>query len=361
MSGKRPVKAGLFLFLILPFLVWAEPGREKSAPKQPSPVAPAEPVPGLPSIHFPADPVQVSVPPLRPLQGGPGFAAIPASPRAGEPVTVAYTDDFSGPGSREFQAVLLDSQGKRIAKALFFSFAKDAEGRDVLAAILGIPSTAGAGPFFIRVEAPGRTIQDIPILVEKRDFISETIALDEENTAIRTQIDPQKTREAEQLWAILNHTGADIFTSGPFIPPVASTRRTSFFGDRRIYQYVSGSSDTSIHAGVDYGVPKGTEVWACAPGRVVLARPRIVTGNSVILEHLPGVYSLYYHLDTIEAQEGAIVSAGTLLGLSGSTGLATGPHLHWEIRTAGENTDPDAFISRAVLDKDEILSKLIRY
>jgi murein DD-endopeptidase MepM/ murein hydrolase activator NlpD len=276
-------------------------------------------------------------------------------------VTVAYADNFSGPGSRDFQAALLDSQGKRIAKAPFFSFAKDARGQDVAAAILGVPSTAGAGPFFIRIEAPGRTIQDIPILVEKRDFILETIALDEENTAIRTQVDPQKTKEAEQLWAILNRTGSDIFTSGPFIPPVASTRRTSFFGDRRIYQYVSGSSDTSIHAGVDYGVPKGTEVRACAPGRVVLARPRIVTGNSVVLEHLPGLYSLYYHLDTIEAQEGAIVDAGTLLGLSGSTGLATGPHLHWEIRTAGENTDPDAFISRAVLDKDEILSKLIRY
>jgi murein DD-endopeptidase MepM/ murein hydrolase activator NlpD len=361
MSGKRPVKAGLFLFLFLPLLVWAQPGREKSVPGRPSLAAPVEPVPGLPSIHFPADPVQVSVPPLKPLQSGPRFAVIPASIRPGDPVTVAYADDFSGPGSRDFQAVLLDSQGKRIAKAPFFSFANGAGGQDLVAAILGVPSTAGAGPFFIRVEASGRTIQDIPVLVEKRDFISETVALGEENTALRTQIDPQKTKEAEELWAILNRTGADIFTSGPFIPPVASVRRTGSFGDRRIYQYISGSRDTSIHAGVDYGVPKGTEVWACAPGRVVLARSRIVTGNSVILEHLPGVYSLYYHLDTIEAQEGTIVNAGTLLGLSGSTGLATGPHLHWEIRTAGENTDPDAFISRAILDKDEIMSKLIRY
>jgi len=105
-------------------------------------------------------------------------------------------------------------------------------------------------------------------------------------------------------------------------------------------------------------VPTGTEVFACAPGRVVLARPRIVTGNSVVIEHLPGVYSLYYHLYTIEIREGARVKTGTLLGLSGATGLATGPHLHWEIRVSGENTDPDAFILRPILDKEAIFGKI---
>jgi murein DD-endopeptidase MepM/ murein hydrolase activator NlpD len=114
----------------------------------------------------------------------------------------------------------------------------------------------------------------------------------------------------------------------------------------------------SIHAGIDYGVPKGTVVTSCGPGKVVLARSRIVTGNSIVIEHLPGVYSLYYHLDKIEVAEGAIVATGTPLGLSGATGLATGPHLHWEIRVAGENSDPDAFVARPILDKDAILSKL---
>jgi murein DD-endopeptidase MepM/ murein hydrolase activator NlpD len=125
-----------------------------------------------------------------------------------------------------------------------------------------------------------------------------------------------------------------------------------------VYKYSNGSSDTSIHAGIDFGVPKGTAVSACGPGKVVLARNRIVTGNSVIIEHLPGVYSLYYHLDKINATEGAMVTAGELIGQSGATGLATGPHLHWEIRVSGENADPDAFIARPILDKSAILSKL---
>ena len=88
---------------------------------------------------------------------------------------------------------------------------------------------------------------------------------------------------------------------------------------------------------------------------------RIVTGNTVILEHLPGLYSLYYHLDKIAVSEGSIVEAGTILGESGSTGLATGPHLHWEIRVSTENADPDVFLSRPVLDKKDIIDKLASY
>jgi murein DD-endopeptidase MepM/ murein hydrolase activator NlpD len=151
-----------------------------------------------------------------------------------------------------------------------------------------------------------------------------------------------------------------VWATEAFAPPVASTRRTSYYGDRRVYDYSDGTSDTSIHAGVDYGVPKGTEVHACAPGRVVFAAPRIVTGNSVIIQHLPGLYSLYYHLDSITAKSGEDLRQGELLGLSGSTGLSTGPHLHWEIRAGGENADPDAFVARPVLDKEAILSKLYR-
>jgi murein DD-endopeptidase MepM/ murein hydrolase activator NlpD len=227
-----------------------------------------------------------------------------------------------------------------------------------MAAILAAPSTAAAGPCLIRLEEEGAIIAEIPLTIAGRDFASEEIPLNQGNTNLRTLPDPQKTAESEQLWAILSRTGTDIYAGGSFTAPVASTRRTSFFGDRRVYRYINGSSDTSIHAGVDFGVPTGTLVTACAAGKVVLARPRIVTGNSVILEHLPGVYSIYYHLDQIRVSEGTLVSAGTILGESGSTGLSTGPHLHWEIRVSGENADPDAFIARPVLDKEAILRKL---
>jgi murein DD-endopeptidase MepM/ murein hydrolase activator NlpD len=280
------------------------------------------------------------------------FALIPESPRPGEPVTIGVSADT---GARTAALVL---GGKRLTRAVFFPVPLDVEEGPLLAAVMTVPATVRSGEAKIVVEAAGGIIDEIAIIIAGREFVSEIIKLDPVLTGIRTDPDPQKTRESEILWGILNRIGKDAYHFGNFSPPVTATRRTSFFGDRRVFQYSNNTSDTSIHAGIDYGVPKGTAVNACGSGKVVLARDRIVTGKSVIIEHLPGIYSLYYHLDKIEVAEGILVETGDLLGLSGATGLATGPHLHWEIRIFGENTDPDAFISRPILDKEAILSKI---
>lgn len=278
------------------------------------------------------------------------IAVIPGNPRPGEPITVSLA------GGAGLKAVLIGDRGQRLSSAAFFYLAHDRSGRPIQAAILSVPCTAPAGDALIQAEDRHGSIGEVRLVISGRDFVSEEIPLDQRNTNLRSVPDPQKTAEAATLWSIISRTGTDIYTAGPFIPPVGAARRTSFFGDRRVYRYADGSRASAIHAGIDYGVPTGTAVKACAKGRVVLARRRIVTGYSVILEHLPGVYSLYYHLDALEVAEGALVDSGALLGRSGATGLATGPHLHWEIRVSGENTDPDAFTTRPVLDKDAILS-----
>jgi murein DD-endopeptidase MepM/ murein hydrolase activator NlpD len=96
--------------------------------------------------------------------------------------------------------------------------------------------------------------------------------------------------------------------------------------------------------------PTGTPVFAPAAGRVAFAGDRIVTGKSVVLEHLPGLFSISYHLSEIAVREGDILEAGQPLGKVGMTGLATGPHLHWEVQVLGTPVDPDGFLRRAVLD-----------
>jgi murein DD-endopeptidase MepM/ murein hydrolase activator NlpD len=283
----------------------------------------------------------------------PRCCVIPENPRPGELVTVAAGAE-SGPRT----AVLLSAGGRRLARASFFTV-RNGDGKEAfMAAVLAAPAASPPGFAVINIEGEGGTLAEIPLIIRERDFISEEIALDETLTGIRIAPDPRKTAEAEQLWAILNRTGGDIYHHSAFVPPVSSTRRTGLFGDRRVFRYSNGKSDVSVHAGVDYGVPSGTAVKACARGKVVFAGFRIVTGNSVVIEHLPGVYSLYYHLDKIEVSEGSIADTGTPLGRSGATGLATGPHLHWEIRVSGENADPDVFIERPVLDKDFILTKI---
>lgn len=287
-----------------------------------------------------------------PVKAEPVFAMSAESARPGESVTVGYLDESGA----SLQAVLIDYKGRRISKAAFFTLDS---GLKIKAAILGIPSTAAIGEALIRVEQGGEMILELPFTIEDRDFDSETIPLNQQNTEIRTVPDPQKTAESELLWAIISRTGTEIYSEGLFILPLSTNRRTSSYGSRRIYEYSDGKTDTTIHAGVDIGVPTGTNVLACAAGKVVLARSRIITGNTVVLEHLPGVYSLYYHMDSIAVSEGSVVQAGAVLGESGSTGLATGPHLHWEVRVSTENADPDVFLTRPVLDKNDIINKML--
>jgi murein DD-endopeptidase MepM/ murein hydrolase activator NlpD len=285
-------------------------------------------------------------------------------PAAGEPFTLIFLPAGGEDASRYagMKAALLNAEsGKRLASAPFFDWRLDGEGHTVKACVIAPPSTFDGGAVFVRIDGiageQGAAPFEIPL--RERRYTSEEIPLNPANTALRTVPDPKKTAESEQLWAIISRSGGDVYADGPFTPPVAAdTRRTSVFGSRRIYRYSNGKSDTAVHAGIDYGVPAGTPVKACAAGKIVLARARIVTGNSVIIEHLPGVYSIYYHLDKILAEEGALAAEGDVIGLSGATGLATGPHLHWEMRAAAENADPDVFCAKPVLD-GEAAKKLI--
>lgn len=281
-------------------------------------------------------------------------AVFPESAEPGTPLTIAV----SALSPDNLTAAIESMDGAKIStESRFFTLSPDQSSIQV--SITAIPSVLLAGKVRVVVRNNSQQIASIPFTIESREFVFEEIPLNESNTDIRTTPDPQKTRESQILWRILSATGKDIYSrDSTFILPVTSTRRTSFYGDRRMYLYSSGRTDTSIHAGVDFGVPIGTPVKASASGKVVLAVSRIVTGNSIVIEHFPGVYSLYYHLNDIHVTEGALVNIGDVIGLSGTTGLSTGPHLHWEIRASAEPADPDAFLARNLLDKNAIISKM---
>ncbi len=187
-------------------------------------------------------------------------------------------------------------------------------------------------------------------LVEK-EFVSETLQLDAANTAIKTDTSTKRSQQIERLNAILFATNADSqYLQTRFVFPVVSKRRTSFYGDRRIYAYSNGKSSTSVHYGIDFGVPTGTVVSSCGRGKVVLVEDRVSTGWSIVIEHMPGLYSLYYHLSKAEVEPGQMVDPGTRIGLSGATGLATGPHLHWELRLLGTAISPDFLVENNIFE-----------
>ena len=193
----------------------------------------------------------------------------------------------------------------------------------------------------------------LPSRLVMRTFPEEVLQLDERNTSIKTDNSPERAAQIDKLNDILfTSMPSDVFSLRKFTTPTESQRYTAYCGDRRTYVYTNGKSSTSLHYGNDYGVPTGTEVKSCAAGKVVMAENRISTGWSVVVEHLPGLYSLYYHMSELSVKEGDMVTQGQLLGKSGATGLATGPHLHWEVRLNGSAVRPEFFLNDFAFDNN---------
>ena len=96
----------------------------------------------------------------------------------------------------------------------------------------------------------------------------------------------------------------------------------------------------SPHTGVDLRGALGTDVEAVNHGVVVMTADHFFTGNSIVINHGGEVYSMYFHLDAIHVKKGDHVSKGQVIGLVGSTGRATGPHLHWGMRIKNSRIDP---------------------
>ncbi len=116
--------------------------------------------------------------------------------------------------------------------------------------------------------------------------------------------------------------------SPEFLPPVTDFPLTSGFGNR--IHPISG--DVRFHEGVDFGTPNGTPVKAAKQGTVAFAGWHGGYGKTVIVQHAADYETLYAHLDELLVNAGDRVPQGKILGLSGSTGYSTGPHLHFEIR-----------------------------
>ncbi|MFP4522516.1 MAG: peptidoglycan DD-metalloendopeptidase family protein [Fibrobacterota bacterium] len=116
---------------------------------------------------------------------------------------------------------------------------------------------------------------------------------------------------------------------------------TSEFG----YRLDPFSSRMCFHAGIDYGNKTGTPVYASANGYVKFAGEKGAYGKLVVIEHGTGIETFYAHLDKYICEPGSRVKRRELIGYSGETGKATGPHLHYEIRKNGYAVDPSNYIT----------------
>ena len=129
---------------------------------------------------------------------------------------------------------------------------------------------------------------------------------------------------------------------GRFVMPVTGEIITEF-GSVRSY---NGGPTVGHHAGADFAAGQGRNVLATARGRVVAVDEVQLRGKIVILDHGLGVFTTYAHLSAIDVQVGQTVERGQAFAKVGSTGLSTGPHLHWELWVGGANVNPIEWTER---------------
>jgi murein DD-endopeptidase MepM/ murein hydrolase activator NlpD len=153
-------------------------------------------------------------------------------------------------------------------------------------------------------------------------------------------LDPETERraasEAERLRSLYRTITPERLWRGAFTRPVGGTEPGTGFGARRV---INGKPRMP-HGGTDYAAATGTPVVAVNSGRVALVGDFFFPGRLVAIDHGLGLYTLYFHLDSVAVSQGDPVERGQTIGAVGATGRATGPHLHFGAHVAGARVDP---------------------
>ena len=175
-------------------------------------------------------------------------------------------------------------------------------------------------------------------------------ALNSQLDAINAEIAAQE--EAARQEAAQNnqeYTGTGSTATGSYIWPCpSSTYVTSRYG----YRTHPIFGDERVHSGIDISANEGATIIAADSGTVSVATYSSSYGNYVTIDHSNGTYTLYAHMSSLAVSAGQTVSQGDTIGYAGSTGWATGPHLHFEIRSNGGTVDPLAYFSNYSLAPD---------
>jgi murein DD-endopeptidase MepM/ murein hydrolase activator NlpD len=153
-------------------------------------------------------------------------------------------------------------------------------------------------------------------------------------------VNRDRRKQAEETKrALATKTQPRPLWEGAFIQP-RNTKVFSNFAETRTYRYHGQDVDTQIHFGYDLAAVQHGPVPAANSGIVVFAGPLSIYGNAVVVDHGLGLQTLYGHLSSIEVKEGDQVAKEQELGRSGSTGLALGDHLHYEVLINGVSVTP---------------------
>jgi len=206
-------------------------------------------------------------------------------------------------------------------------------------AVVGLPLDVTPGSHEVRVKIGGVT-KTQGFVVNPKDYPEQHITLEDKSKVQLSAADEARAdREIAVIKELKHHWRAAQDTDLAFILPVEG-ELAGRFGVRRFFN----EELRSPHAGLDVAVELGTPVKASAQGTVLAVDDYFFNGKTIFVDHGNGLITMYCHLDRIDVKTGETVSKGQRIGLSGKTGRATGPHLHWSVVLNGAMVDPELFV-----------------
>jgi len=220
------------------------------------------------------------------------------------------------PADVSFQAVAADAAGNRASVAFRPNVKKTAVRRD-------------------KVEITDRFLADVLPYFKERDAKLHGSDLEIFLTLNRDQ----RARDADRIRAICRETAPKMLWSGVFLR-LPNSKPMARFGDERTYLHDGKEIDRQTHLGIDLAALANSRVPAANAGRVAFTGSLGIYGEAVILDHGLGVFSLYGHLSRIDVTAGQGVTRGATIGLTGSTGMAGGDHLHFSMIVQGVFVNP---------------------
>jgi murein DD-endopeptidase MepM/ murein hydrolase activator NlpD len=220
--------------------------------------------------------------------------------------------------------------------------------RTGLRVLVPIPSTLPAGSYTLGVEVRGgrgRSRLPLPVEVVGRDYPARSVAIPEPKRALLSE--PGAVRDGRQVQLLLRSETPTRYWRAPFRAPVSADPVYSY-GAPTLYEGqgagpVEAVTDAvwgEVHRGMDYVVPAGTVVQAPAAGTVLMAAALPITGQTLMIDHGQGVVSVFFHLGRLDVATGQVVEGRSPVALSGESGIASAPHVHWAVYVHGVAVDP---------------------
>jgi len=206
-------------------------------------------------------------------------------------------------------------------------------GEDCFIAIGSAGLDTKPGDYLIHISV-GNEKRSLDFTVKQRIFPIQRITLPYDMVFLSRDNLKRVGKENEKITSLCQVV-SDRLWAGRFIQPLKNDVST-IFGVKRILN----NKKISIHRGVDIKGEEGEEVKASNNGRVVLTEELFFGGNTVILDHGHGIYTLYMHLSRFNVKSHDIVSKGDIIGFVGSTGRSSSAHLHFGVKVLNINTNP---------------------